>query len=96
MSIRHCLSSCSAPAAQLLAAGRCHWSIENSRHWSRDVTFREDQRRVRGGYGALNLAPRRQMSHNLLKRESARKTGIQGKGFNAGRREDYLLKAILS
>ena len=92
---RYYLSSCSAPAAQLLAAVRSHWSIENSRHWSRDVTFREDQCRVRKGHGAQNLATWRQIAPNRLKQESALKTGIQGKRLNAGWREDYLLKVLL-
>lgn len=93
---RYYLSSCSAGAARHLAAVRSHWSIENSLHWSLDVTFREDQCRVRKGHGAQNLATLRQIAHNLLKRESALKTGIQGKRLNAGGREDYLLKVLLS
>lgn len=93
---RYYLSSRAAPAAQLLAAARSHWSIENSLHWSLDVTFREDQCRVRKGHGAQNLATLRQMAHNLLRRENTLKTGIQGKRLNAGWREDYLLKVLLS
>lgn len=93
---RYNLSSCSAPAAQLLAGVRSHWSIENSLHWSLDVNFREDQCRVRKGHDAQNLATRRQMAHNLLKRESTLKIGIQGKRLNPGWREDYLLKGLLS
>ena len=41
---RYYISSLDVAAERLLAAARAHWSIENSLHWSLDVTFREDQR----------------------------------------------------
>ena len=44
---RYYISSLEAPAGRLLEAVRSHWSIENSLHWSLDVTFGEDQYRVR-------------------------------------------------
>ena len=92
---RYYISSLPAPAGQLLAAVRSHWSIENSLHWTLDVTFREDQCRVRKDHGPQNLATLRQISHNLLKNENTLKVGIQGKRLNAGWREDYLLKVLL-
>ena len=46
---RYYISSRAAPAGQLLAAVRSHWSIENSLHWTLDVTFREDQCRSAQG-----------------------------------------------
>ncbi len=92
---RYYISSSPAPAGLLLDAIRGHWSIDNSLHWTLDVTFREDQCRVRKDHGPQNLATRRQMSHNLLKNENTRKVGIQGKRLNAGWREDYLLKVLL-
>ena len=92
---RYYISSLAAPAEQLLAAIRGHWSIENSLHWTLDVTFREDQCRVRKDHGPQNLATLRQIGHNLLKKENTLKVGIQGKRLNAGWREDYLLKVLL-
>ena len=80
----------------MLEAVRAHWSIENSLHWSLDVTFREDQSRVRKDHGPQNMATLRQISHNLLKREPSLKVGIQGKRLQAGWREDYLLKVLLA
>ena len=93
---RYYVSSLDAPAQRLLTAVRSHWSIENSLHWSLDVTFREDQSRVRKDHGPQNMATLRQISHNLLKRESSLKVGIQGKRLQAGWREDYLLKVLRS
>ena len=92
---RYYISSRAAPAGQLLDAIRRHWSIENSLHWTLDVTFREDQCRVRKDHGLPNLATLRQISHNLLKNENTLQVGIQGKRLNAGWREDYLLKVLL-
>ena len=92
---RYYISSLKAPAEKMLEAVRQHWSIENSLHWSLDVTFGEDQCRVRKDHGPQNLATLRQISHNLLKKEASLKTGIQGKRLNAGWRQDYLLKVLL-
>ena len=88
---RHYISSLDAPAGKLLEAVRSHWSIENSLHWTLDVTFREDQCRVRKDHAPQNLALLRQISHILLKQETSLKVGIQGKRLQAGWREDYLL-----
>ena len=92
---RYYISSLPASAEQLLAAIRSHWSIENSLHWTLDVTFREDQCRVRKDHGPQNLATLRQIGHNRLKNESTLKVGIQGKRLNAGWDEDYLRKVLL-
>ena len=93
---RYYISSLEASAHRQLAAVRAHWSIENSLHWSLDVTFREDQSRIRKDSAPQNMATLRQISHNLLKRETSLKVGIQGKRLQAGWREDYLLKVLLS
>ena len=93
---RYYISSLDVSAERLLAAVRAHWSIENSLHWSLDVTFREDQSRMRLDHSPQNMATLRQISHNLLKREHSLKVGIQGKRLQAGWREDYLLKVLRS
>ena len=64
--------------------------------WNLDVTFREDQSRMRRDHSPQNMATLRQISHNLLKREHSLKVGIQGKRLQAGWREDYLLNVLLS
>ena len=77
-------------------AARAHWSIENSLHWSLDVTFREDQSRMRLDNSPQNMATLRQIAHNLLKWETSLKVGIRGKRLQAGWRDDYLQKVLLS
>ena len=60
------------------------------------MTFHEDQSRVRQGNSPQNLATLRNISHNLLKRETSLKVGIQGKRRQAGWKEDCLLKVLLT
>lgn len=52
-------------AAQLLAAIRGHWGIENRAHWVRDVTFDEDRSRVRSGAGPQVMATLRNLAISL-------------------------------
>ena len=92
---RYYISSLARPAQTLLEVTRRHWGIENSLHWSLDVTFREDHSRVRKDSGPQNLAVLRQIALNLLKQESSLKRGLQGKRLKAGWVEDYLLKVLL-
>ena len=93
---RYYISSLEAPAERLLGVVRTHWSIENSLHWSLDVTFGEDHCRIRKDHAPQNMATLRQVSHNLLKNEASLKVGIQGKRLQAGWKEDYLLKVLRS
>ena len=47
---------------------RCFvWSIENRLHWVLDVTFNEDQSRLRKGFGARNMAVVRHFALNLVR-----------------------------
>src|SRR5215211_2266658 len=45
--VRYFLTSCDDDPAVLVQAIRRHWSVENALHWVLDVTFREDDSRVR-------------------------------------------------
>lgn len=75
-------------------AARKHWHIENKLHWSLDVTFREDDSRVRAGYASENLSTIRRIALNLLKQEKTLKRGIETKRLKAGWDQDYLLKVL--
>ena len=46
---------------------RNHWAIENSLHWVLDVTFAEDQSRLRKGHGARNMATVRHFAFNMVR-----------------------------
>lgn len=92
---RFFLCSIEANAKELARAVRGHWTIENTLHWCLDVTFREDQCRVRTDFSAQNLALLRHMTINILKAETtARNRSIKGKQKNAGWDNSYLITLL--
>ena len=64
-------------------------------HGSLDVSFNEDQCRIRKGHGAENFSRLRRIALNLLQRESSRKVGIKTKRLIAGWDHNYLLALLL-
>ncbi len=81
-------------AEGMLGYSRGHWGIENSVHWSLDVTFREDTLRNRIGHSAENFSRIRRLALNLLKQDRTCKVGIQGKRYKASLNQDYLLHVL--
>jgi predicted transposase YbfD/YdcC len=81
---------------QFAEAVRGHWSIENSLHWQLDVTFGEDQCRIRKGYADANFSLLRRQALSLLKNEQTSKVGIKNKRLSAALNEDYLLKVLFA
>jgi predicted transposase YbfD/YdcC len=71
-----------------------HWGIENNLHWQLDVTFGEDQCRLRKGHSDANFSILRRTALSLLKNEQTAKVGIKNKRLIAGWNEDYLLKVL--
>jgi len=47
---RYFICSIEADAATFAKAVRSHWEVENNLHWCLDVTFREDDSRIRTGH----------------------------------------------
>jgi predicted transposase YbfD/YdcC len=64
---RYYVSSATLSAARAAEAVRSHWAIENSLHWVLDVTFGDDQSRLRKGHGAKNMAVVRHFAINLVR-----------------------------
>lgn len=64
---RYYISSLPAKASEIASAIRSHWSIENSLHWVLDVSFNEDQCRIRKGNAPQNIAIIRHIALNMLK-----------------------------
>jgi len=75
-------------------AVRTHWGIENSLHWQLDVTFREDDCRVRKGHADANLSVIRRFALSMLKNEKSEKPGIKNKRLLAAWDTDYLAKVL--
>ena len=51
-----------ADAETFANAVRSHWAIEKSLHWVLDVTFREDDCRVRKGHAPQNFSALRKLA----------------------------------
>ncbi len=67
--------------------------VENSLHWVLDVTFKEDQSRIRMGYGPENMALLRRLCVSLLKRHPSQDS-IKTKRFRAALSHDFLLDLL--
>jgi predicted transposase YbfD/YdcC len=65
--VRYYITSSARPVAALGQTIRGHWGIENTLHWTLDVTFQEDLSRVRKGHGAQNMALVRKFAFNRLR-----------------------------
>lgn len=83
------ISSAILSAEQASVAVRGHWGIENRLHWVLDVTFNEDQSRLRKGFGARNMAVVRHFALNLL-RTAKDKRSIKLRRKLAAWTPDYL------
>jgi len=73
---------------------RSHWFVENRLHWQLDVSFNEDQNRLRSGYGAENFSMMNKIALNLLKNEKSVKVGVKTKRLKAGWDENYMMKVL--
>ena len=65
-------------------AARGHWGIENTCHWTLDMTFREDESRTRDRHVCENLAWLRRFALGLLKQHPNTKTSLAMKRRQAG------------
>jgi predicted transposase YbfD/YdcC len=92
--VRYYILSRRMGARSFAAAVRGHWGIENSLHWQLDVTFGEDQSRVRKGLADANLSVVRRAALGLLKNETTAKVGVKNKRLIAACDTDYLQKVL--
>jgi len=88
------LTSLPCDAVRFAQAVREHWGVENALHWVLEVSFREDDCRIRQGHGAQNMAVLRHMALNLLRQEGGHKRGIKARRKRAGWDRDYLFKVL--
>lgn len=88
------ISSIDSDAKKFGNAVRNHWGIENSLHWVLDVSFREDESRIRRGKAPENFAVLRHIALNLIKKETSLKKSIKSKRLRSGWDNDYLMKVL--
>jgi predicted transposase YbfD/YdcC len=66
--VRYFISSLPLNPEKALSAIRQHWFVENQHHWVLDVTFGEDESRIRRGDAPENMAVLRRLALNICKR----------------------------
>ncbi len=92
---RFYITSLTAPAGRVGPAIRDHWSIENGLHWVMDMTFRDDECRVRTDHVPANLA-----ASGTWRRTSSRqapgKESIRLRRKAAGWDDNYLASLIVT
>ena len=91
---RYFIGSKIAGARTYGKALRNHWGIENGLHWVLDVSFRDDDSRLRKDHGPENFALLRRLAASLLKNETTAKSGVGSKRKEAGWDNDYLLQVL--
>jgi predicted transposase YbfD/YdcC len=77
--VRSYISSLEMDAEKLTHAVRTHGSVENSLHWTLDMSFREDDSRMREGFSAENFAMMRRMALSIMKRDVHSKRSLKGR-----------------
>ena len=87
---RFFLSSLPLDVQRFGKAVRDHWGVENSLHWSLDVTFREDDSRARTMNSNQNVATLRRIALNLIKQDRSKKCSQRQKRIFAALDSDYL------
>ena len=90
---RYYISSAVLGALRAAEAIRAHWAIENSLHWVLDVTFGDDQSRLRTGHGAKNMAVVRHFAINLV-RTAMDKRSLKLRRKRAGWDPNYLAEIL--
>jgi predicted transposase YbfD/YdcC len=74
---------------------RKHWGVENKLHWTLDVTFSEDDSRIRKDNAPENTAILRRMAVSILKQDTKDKRSLRLRRKLAGWNTDYLEQIIL-
>ena len=75
-------------------AVRGHWGIENTCHWTLDMTFREDESRARERHVAENLSWLRRFALGLLKQHPDQKMSLVMKRRACGWNTDFLTEVL--
>ena len=91
--VRYYLSSLGLDVTEFARAVRGHWGIENSCHWILDMTFREDESRLRERTLRENFAWLNRFALSLLKQHPGRQS-VAMKRRSCGWSETSLMEVI--
>jgi len=93
MDVRYFISSLPMGVKRFAHAVRAHWGIENTCHWSLDITYREDESRIREQHLRENFAWLNRFTLSLLKQHPTKDSLIMKRrccGWNSA----FLLQVL--
>ena len=91
--VRYYISSLEVEVKEFARAVRGHWGIENSCHWTLDMTFREDESRLREGKLRENFAWLNRFALSLLKQHPGRQSLVM-KRRSCGWSDAFLMEVV--
>jgi predicted transposase YbfD/YdcC len=91
--LRYYISSLDLEVKRFARAVRGHWGIENSCHWSLDLTFREDESRLREPHLRENFAWLNRFALSLLKQHPGRQSLVM-KRRSCGWSDAFLMEVV--
>lgn len=91
--VRYYISSLEVEVKEFARAVRGHWGIENSCHWTLDMTFREDESRLREGNLRENFAWLNRFALSLLKQHPGRQSLVM-KRRSCGWSDTFLMEVV--
>jgi predicted transposase YbfD/YdcC len=91
--VRYYISSLGVDVMRFARAVRGHWSIENTCHWSLDMTFREDESRTRDRQLRENFAWLNRFVLSLLKQHPGRQSLVM-KRRSCGWSDEFLMEVV--
>jgi predicted transposase YbfD/YdcC len=92
--VRYYISSLEVDVKQFARAVRGHWGIENGCHWSLDMTFREDESRIRERHLRENFAWLNRFALSLLKQHPGRQSVVM-KRRSCGWSDAFLMEVVI-
>src|ERR1700710_1716522 len=92
--VRYYLSSLPVDLNLFARAVRGHWSVENACHWTLDVTFREDDSRIRQRVLGANISWLYRFTLSILKQHPDRRMSLIMKRRGCGWSETFLMEVI--
>jgi predicted transposase YbfD/YdcC len=91
--VRYYISSLEVDVERFARSVRGHWSIENGCHWSLDMTFREDESRLREQHLRQNFAWLNRFALSLLKQHPGRQSLVM-KRRSCGWSDAFLMEVV--
>ena len=92
---RYFIGSKTMTATEALTAVRSHWGIENQLHWVLDMSFGEDQSRIRKQNAPTNVAIIRHAALNMIRQVKTKRVSVSRMRKSAGW-DNSVLTSILS